>query len=359
MNWIDSKKGLFILGCLVGVGALFLAMNGNPGNMAICTACFIRDIAGAIKLQQVPTVQYFRPEIVGIVIGAFVMAIFRGELRATGGSSTVIRFFVGMIMMICALVFLGCPLRMMLRMSSGEIGAYVGLVGFATGILSGTFFLKKGYSLEKEQPMKQGNSFIWPLVLVGAFLLFLAVPSLFASSAKGPGSMHAPIFLSLAVGALLGAVAQLSRLCFSGAIRNVFLMKDFRLLSLLLGFFLVMVIYNVAVGSFAVKAFGPIAHGAMVWNFLAMFAVGLGAILISGCPLRQLVLASTGNIDSVITVLGMIFGAAIAHNFLLAAAPGTPAVLGGPNFYGQVAVIFSILCLLVLGWYGMSKKEKK
>ena len=37
-------------------------------------------------------------------------------------------------MMIGALVFLGCPLRMLIRMSAGDLNAYVGLIGFAGGI---------------------------------------------------------------------------------------------------------------------------------------------------------------------------------------------------------------------------------
>ena len=47
-------------------------------------------------------------------------------------------------MVIGALVFLECPLRMVLRMAAGDLNAYVALVGFAGGIATGSFFLKKG-----------------------------------------------------------------------------------------------------------------------------------------------------------------------------------------------------------------------
>ena len=50
-------------------------------------------------------------------------------------------------MMIGALVFLGCPLRMVLRMSAGDLNAYVALIGFAGGVATGSCFLKKGFSL--------------------------------------------------------------------------------------------------------------------------------------------------------------------------------------------------------------------
>ena len=50
--------------------ALALTAFGNPANMGFCIACFLRDIAGATKLQTTEVVQYVRPEIIGIVLGA-------------------------------------------------------------------------------------------------------------------------------------------------------------------------------------------------------------------------------------------------------------------------------------------------
>jgi len=140
---LDSKKGLFLLGIIAGLAAMVLAIWGNPKNMAMCIACFIRDTAGSFKLHQAEVVQYFRPEIVGIVLGAFLISLFTKEYRSPGGSAPAIRFLLGAIMVICALVFLGCPLRMVLRMSAGDISGYVGLVGFALGVGTGAFFLKK------------------------------------------------------------------------------------------------------------------------------------------------------------------------------------------------------------------------
>ena len=123
--------------------------------MAFCIACFIRDTAGAMKFHNAEVVQYFRPEIVGIILGAFLISLFTKEYRSTGGSSPVIRFFLGVIMMVCALVFLGCPLRMILRMSAGDISSYVGLVGFTAGIATGAFFLRKGFSLGRSYIIKK------------------------------------------------------------------------------------------------------------------------------------------------------------------------------------------------------------
>jgi len=60
---------------------------GNPANMGICVACFIRDIAGALGLHRAGVVQYIRPEIIGFVLGAFITAFAFREFRARGGSS--------------------------------------------------------------------------------------------------------------------------------------------------------------------------------------------------------------------------------------------------------------------------------
>ena len=361
---LDSKKGLFLLGIIAGLAAMVLAMMGNPKNMAMCIACFIRDTAGAFKLHQAEVVQYFRPEIVGIVLGAFLISLFTKEYRSTGGSAPAIRFLLGIIMVVCALVFLGCPLRMVLRMSAGDISGYVGLVGFALGVGTGAFFLKKGFSLGRSYTVKKENGYILPLLITIVFLISLIAPALFAFSEKGPGSMHAAIGLSLIAGIVFGIIAQRSRMCFAGSIRDIILLKDFKLISVIGGVFVVMLVFNIVHGDFKFAAFGPIAHAQTLWNILSMYAVGLCAVLLGGCPLRQLILAGSGSSDAVITVIGMFVGAAAAHNFSLAGAPASAATAekaasaGGPGINGQIFVIASIVILLIIAFMGIKKKEQ-
>ena len=122
MKVFDKTWKLAVAGALVGVLAALLAYFGNPANMAICIACFVRDTAGALKLHSAAPVQYFRPEIVGFAVGAFAISLATNEYKATAGSSPMIRFVLGAIMVIGALVFLGCPLRMVLRMAAGSAG---------------------------------------------------------------------------------------------------------------------------------------------------------------------------------------------------------------------------------------------
>ena len=134
MNLSDSKKKLALAGVACGIVAACLAALGNPANMAFCIACFIRDTAGAMGMHQAEVVQYARPEIIGLVLGAFIISVATKEYRSTAGSSPMIRFVLGVIIMIGALVFLGCPLRMVIRMSAGDLNAWVALIGFVLGV---------------------------------------------------------------------------------------------------------------------------------------------------------------------------------------------------------------------------------
>ena len=74
MKLFDKTWKLAVSGAVIGLLVMLLAIYGNPANMAICVACFIRDTAGALKLHTAAPVQYFRPEIVGIVLGALIAA---------------------------------------------------------------------------------------------------------------------------------------------------------------------------------------------------------------------------------------------------------------------------------------------
>ena len=65
-------------------------------------------------------------------------------------------------------------------------------------------------------------------------------------------------------------------------------------------------------------------------------------MLLGGCPLRQLVLAGEGNTDSAVTVLGLMVGAAFAHNFGLAASAD------GPTANGKIAVVIGIVVVAVI-----------
>ena len=189
-----KKENLFVIltGVVIGIAALVLTALGNPANMGFCIACFERDIAGAVGLHSAAKVQYVRPEIIGLVLGSFLMALASKEWKARAGSSPALRFVLGAFVMIGALAFLGCPLRMVLRLAGGDLNAVVGLAGFAAGIFLGTIFIRKGFTLQRNYATKTLDGTVLPAVMVGLLILFLAVPTLFKLSEEGPGSKHAP-----------------------------------------------------------------------------------------------------------------------------------------------------------------------
>lgn len=353
-----------IAGVAVGIAAVLLTKLGNPSNMGFCIACFLRDIAGACGLHGAAVVQYVRPEIPGIVLGAFIMSIVAGEFRGKAGSSPALRFILGAIVMIGALVFLGCPLRMVIRLAGGDLNALTALVGFAVGIFVGTLFLNRGFSLKRAYDSGKTEGSVLPVLSIILLALFIIVPSIFIASVKGPGSMHAPVAAAFIIALVVGALAQKGRLCMAGGIRDAIMFRDFKLLYGFAAIFLTILIGNLILGNFnAGFTLQPIAHSAHLWNFLGMFIVGWGSVLLGGCPLRQLILAGSGNGDSAVTVFGMIMGAAIAHNFKLAGSADAlneagELVVGGIGTNGKIAVVIAIVLLIVISVANLPSKRK-
>lgn len=353
---MSSKLKMFISGGVIGLIGVTLLVLGNPGNMGLCIACFWRDITGALGLHRAGVVQYIRPEIIGIIFGSAIMAFIGGDFKSKGGSSPLVRFILGFFLMIGALVFLGCPLRMIFRLANGDLNALIGLFGYVGGIFVGIQFLKRGYSLGKSFDQPKVAKYIMPafgLVL----LIFLVIrPAFILFSTEGPGSMAAPILASLVGGLVVGALLQRTRICTAGGFRDLLLIKDTHFLFGLLGIFVFALAGNLI---FNFDGFNlgfanqPIAHTNHLWNFLGMALVGLCSSLLGGCPIRQTVLASQGDTDAGITVLGLIMGAAFSHNFGLASSGA------GPTSNGQIAVVIGLVVAVVIGFAVMKNAQLK
>ena len=251
---------------------------------------------------------------------------------------------------------------MVIRMSAGDLNAWVALIGFILGVGTGTIMLKKGSTLGRAHETNQASGTVLPILMIGVLILALFT-SLLKSSTAGPGSMHAPIIASLIGGLVFGAFAQKSRMCFAGGIRDVILMKNFDLLTIIGSLFVVMLIFNIATGRFVLgfNTPGIIAHSEHLWNILGMYVVGFAAVLAGGCPLRQLILAGQGSSDSAVTVLGMFIGAALCHNLGLASSgtainPETKKVVAGAvTANGKVAVIICIIACFVIAFTNKRK----
>jgi hypothetical protein len=357
-NFFASRKGIISVGLAIGCLAALLQYLGNPGNMGICVACFERDIAGAVGLHRAGVVQYMRPEIIGFVLGALGAAFMGRDFRPRAGSAPIVRFVLGVFAMIGALVFLGCPWRAILRLAGGDLNALYGIAGLIVGIGIGTLFFRQGYNLGRAQKTYSSVGVLMPLIMAGFLALMFIYPQVADEaksgvlfySLKGPGAMHAPLFISLAVGLLVGIMAQRSRFCTMGAFRDLILFKQVHLLSGVIALLVAAFAVNLILGQFHVGfANQPVAHTQSLWNFMGMVLAGLCFALAGGCPGRQLFMAGEGDGDAAVFVLGMIVGAGFSHNFGLASSPK------GVGPHGIAAVFIGLAVCLFIG-FTMRKK---
>lgn len=361
MELKNEKLTIIVGGAIVGVIAAMLVFFGNPMNMGFCIACFIRDTAGGLGLHRAEAVQYIRPELVGVVLGSFFLALAKKEFSPRGGSAPLTRFVLGFCVAIGALMFLGCPFRMILRIAGGDLNAVVGLVGFVCGILAGTFFLNKGYSLNRTYRLPAAEGLIWPILQFVLLALLVAAPAFifFTAEGGGPGAKHAAIGISLAAGLIVGAIAQHIRLCMVGGVRDFVLFRENKLLCGFVAILVAALVTNLILTATTGTSYfnlgfadQPIAHNDGVWNFLGTLLMGFACVLLGGCPMRQMVLSGEGNADSAVAILGVVIGAAFAHNFGLASsATGTTA-------NGQVAVIACLVVVVAIACANTFGKQK-
>lgn len=353
---LTSSKGPIITGLVVGILAPVLVHYGNPGNMGICVACFTRDLAGALGFHRAVVVQYIRPELIGMVLGSMVAAALYREFRPRSGSSPIIRFVLGAVAMIGALVFLGCPWRALLRLAGGDWSAIAGIVGLTAGIFVGVQFLKAGFTLGRNRESAMPVGLLMPILSIVLLLLLILAPQFGKDAAgnptgpiffskEGPGSMAAPILLSLAVGLIVGFLAQRTRFCTVGAIRDVMITGDKRLLYGVIALVLAAAGTNLALGQFKPGFSGqPISQPEALASFLGMLLSGLAFTLAGGCPGRQFFLSGEGDGDATIFIMGMVTGAAISHNFNMA---GSAA---GPGAYSYIGIGIGLAICLALGF---------
>jgi uncharacterized protein len=381
-------------GAVIGAVAAALVAAGNPGNMGVCIACFVRDTAGTFGGAglNMAGVAYLRPEILGLVLGALAAALAGREFRPRGGSALHVRFVLGFAFMAAALVFLGCTVRAWLRLGGGDLNAAVGVAGLFAGVFVGTLFVRAGFDLGAARTLPRAAGWAGPAVVAALLVLavataagakpgFLTVTPARARatpqgavlqgdavlkpagatlrdgavvSAEGkvvapaeavqkakpmPGGLRAPLWLSLIAGLFLGALAQRSRFCSVGAIRDAILVRRFDLAFGVLGLLLGAVAVNSALGQFRLGWLDqPIAHADTLGNFAAMAVAGLAAVLMGGCPFRQVVMTGEGDADAAVTVVGMVAGALAAHGLGVASSPKGLAPLGWPAL-GLLALV--------------------
>ena len=129
----------------------------------------------------------------------------------------------------------------------------------------------------------------------------------------------------------------------TGSVRTAALARDFREASGTVAFLLAALALNLSSGVFTpTLSLEPGAHTELFWAFLALGMVGFGAILVNGCPFRQLVRASSGDVDAVAAVAGMLLAAGLSVRLGIGSSPA------GVTAAGKVAVLLGFAFFLAL-----------
>jgi uncharacterized membrane protein YedE/YeeE len=122
--------------------------------------------------------------------------------------------------------------------------------------------------------------------------------------------------VTLLAGGVLGYLAQRSRMCFVGGIRDFILIRDTYLLRGLIAFGLTAWVAFPVAGLILHSRIGPFAAADAVTIALTVaggFGVGFFSTLANGCPLRQHVLAAQGVKSSIVYLVGFFAGALVFH----------------------------------------------
>lgn len=361
---INIKNTIFIIisSMVIAILVSLLVYYGNPTNMGLSVSCFIKDMAGSLRLHNTPIAQYYRPEIVGIFLGAFLVSLFRKRFNLSISNNWYIYLIYGFCTMILCMIFLGCPFRMIERMAGGDLNAYIGFFGLVLGIVVSVFVKKEKKEVVIKEVNKKYIFFILPIVLIVGFIVLVVdtycMPGgskIFATSTAGPASMHANIFISLIFSLIIGVILSISELSFDNAVIGIIKHKNYTMLLSGIIMFIAMMIFNHFNYTLNFNFDEQIvAHKAIFWNFLSMFGVGVSIMFAGGDPLRQLIKSAEGKIDSLLYILGMFIASIIIYPLRLTGAaysmlPNGSWFVGGPVTKGKIACFLCIIVILIIG----------
>ncbi|MBN1799465.1 MAG: YedE-related selenium metabolism membrane protein [Spirochaetales bacterium] len=356
-EFIKANWGIILAGIIIGILAPLLQKLGNPAQTGLCIACFERDLAGALGFHRAEGGQYIRPEIIGLVLGSTLAALIFGEFKTRGGSGSMIRFFLGMFAMIGCLSFLGCPVGVLLRLGTGNLNAVPALLGIVCGIFIGIRFIKAGFFIGRSRKLSSTAGWIMPVFMIALFVFLFfdfrsndwSAPF---SSWLPPAAIHAPLFVSLAIGLIIGFFAQRTRFCAIGAFRDLIIVRNSHYMYGIIAMVVSSFLTNLLLGQVNIY-FGSQEQGHSLtlftyfWPFLGMVLAGLCFSLVEGCAARQLFLTGEGDSDAGFFILGMFAGAALTHNFGFIGRPVCAQVMDISSLGIGTIIIGLIFCITI------------
>ena len=144
--------------------------------------------------------------------------------------------------------------------------------------------------------------------------------------------------ITLALGFLIGYLAQRSGFCSIGGMRDLMMFRHTRLFfgylaligGAIIGYFLFWLIIPTAFPNFywATTQTSPLTPvpgapgGLEIGSYILLaiiggFGMGLIGVILGGCPLRQIVMSTEGNLKSIFFILGLIVGAIVFHGWII------------------------------------------
>ncbi len=319
-----SKNAKLVLftGVLLGLAGSLLGYLGNPTNTGICISCFLENTAGAFGLHDNIRMQYFRPELPAFILGSFLMALIGGEFKPKTKGVSLGGVALGFLMILGSAVFIGCPIKMLLRLAAGDLTAIAGVVGLVVGVKAGLMALggpdTKIFGESRTAPWAP---LLFAIGGVGAVTILFFVGNLLKESTTGGGALHAPAYISFAVALAVGVASQRSRFCITGSVRDMLIMRRVDVGYGLFGALIAALVANIFTGQFSPGYLDqPGTHLQPLWGFLGMALTGWAAVLAGGCPFRQLIKAGEGDLDGWTISSGMLLGAIVTQTWSLGAS---------------------------------------
>ena len=152
MRKIHISAALFgVLAAAIAVCVQVFGSFSPPQAYGVCVVCHAKDLVNALLSNfswfgsPVSTVALkgIVLTVVGIILGAFTMAVYNREFKLRFVENVFVAFICGFIVMTAGLALSGCPMRMLLRSAYGDLGAVASVISLILGIFLATLLLKR------------------------------------------------------------------------------------------------------------------------------------------------------------------------------------------------------------------------